>query len=165
MRRLLSSSVIALIAAASVSAQDATIKSETRIRADDAKVRSFTGCITGGPTTFTLTNVAPVNTSDKPSDKPVGTSGATVAYLLTAKEGVTLAPHVGHKVEVAGVVIPAAKDGDKDAKVEVRERTEIQRDGAPDSQSETRTRSTIPRGATDQFAVASIKMISPVCLQ
>jgi hypothetical protein len=165
MRQLLSSCVIALIAAASVGAQDATIKKETRIDADDAKVRSFTGCLTGGPTTFTLTNVAPVNPPGKSSDKPVGTSGAAVAYVLTAKEGVTLAPHVGHRVEVAGVVIPAAKDGDKDAKVEIRERTEVQRDGAPDSKSETTTRSTIPRGATDQFAVASIKMISPVCLQ
>jgi hypothetical protein len=165
MRQVLSACAIALFAAASVSAQDATIRTEKKIDADDAKVRTFSGCLTGGPTKFTLTNVEAVPPPGKTSDKPVGTSGRAVAYVLTAPEGVTFVPHVGQKVEVSGVLVPPAKDGDKDADVEIRERTEIEREGAPDSESETRTRARIPRGSTEQFAVASIKMISPVCLQ
>lgn len=164
MRQVLSSCVLALAATTLVAAQDTTIKSETRIKADDAKVMTLSGCLTGGPSTFTLTNATPVE-ADKPSDRPIGTSGTSHAYLLSPREGVTFAPHVGQKVEVSGVIVPAAKGGDKTARVEVRERTEVQRDGSPDSKSETTTKTTIARGATEQFAVEAIKLVSPVCVQ
>lgn len=164
MRQVLTGCVLALAATSLVAAQDTTIRSETRIKADDAKVITLTGCLSGGPTTFTLTNAMPVE-ANKPSDKPIGTSGTASAYLLTPREGVTFAPHVGQKVEVSGVIVAAAGPGGKEAQVEVRERTEIRRDGAPDARSEATTKTTIARGATDRFSVASIKLVSPVCLQ
>jgi hypothetical protein len=168
MQRLLTSSIIALAAAVSVSAQDTTIKSETRIRADDAKAITVTGCLGGGPSTFVVTNVATAEAAGKKKsdDKnAVGTSGVAAGYTLIAPDGVSLAPHVGQKVELVGVVVEAAKRGDDDAKIETRQRTEVQREDAPDSKTETTTRTRVARGPTAQFAVTSVKMVSPICLQ
>jgi hypothetical protein len=168
MRHVLSSCAFALAAAVAVSAQDTTIKSETRIQADDAKVTTISGCLTGGPSKFTLTNVATAQVPVKPGDnddKPVGTAGAVVSYDLVGREGFSFAPHVGQKVELVGVVVKAANGGDDDAKVEVRERTEVDREDAPDSKSETTTKARIARGPSPQFSVTSLKMVSPVCLQ
>jgi len=167
MVRTISSCVLALFAAATVSAQDTTIKSETRIKADDAKVMTVSGCLSGGPTTFILTNVVAASVpADKKDDrKTVGTSGSADAYALVPRDGVALAPHVGHRVELVGVVVAAAKKGDDDAKVEVRERTEVNRENAPDSKTETTTKARIARGPSAQFAVTSLKMVSPVCIE
>ena len=167
MRHVLSSCVFALAAAVAVSAQDTTIKSETRIQADDAKAMTISGCLTGGPSKFTITNVATAQVPVKPgdSDKAVGTSGAVISYDLVGREGFSFAPYVGQKVELVGVVVKAAKDGDDDAKVEVRERTEVDREDAPDSKSEVTTKARIARGPSPQFAVTSVRMVSPVCLQ
>ena len=68
MQRLLTSCVLALAAAVSLGAQDTTVKSETRVSADDAKVVTVTGCLTGGPTSFVLTNVV-AETARKGSDR------------------------------------------------------------------------------------------------
>lgn len=166
MVRTISSCVLALCAAASVYAQDTTIKSETRIKADDAKVLTISGCLGGGPTNFSLSNVVASNPGDKKDDrKAVGTAGLLDSYVLMPRDGIALAPHVGHRVELTGVVVPPATKGDDDAKIEVKERTEVQRENAPDSKTETTTRARIARGAEAQFAVASLKMISPVCIQ
>ena len=64
-----------------------------------------TGCIGGGPAAFTLTN-AMAASSAKPGDSPIGTAGISSSYDLTAKAGVDLAPHVGHKVEITGTPAP-----------------------------------------------------------
>ena len=167
MLRIISSCVVALCAASAVHAQDTTIKSETRIKTDDAKVLTVSGCLGGGPTNFTLSNVvAAAAPSDKKDDrKTVGTSGLLEAYALMPQAGVALAPHVGHRVELTGVVVPPATKGDDDAKIEVTERTQVQRENAPDSKTETTTKARIARGPEAQFAVASLKMVSPVCLQ
>jgi len=167
MVRIISSCVLAACAAAAVYAQDTTIKSETRIKADDAKVLTISGCLGGGPTNFTLSNiVAAAAPSDKKDDrKTVGTAGLLDSYVLMPRDGLALAPHVGHRVELTGVVVPPATKGDDDAKIEVKETTQVQRENAPDSKTETTTRARIARGSEAQFAVASLKMISPVCIQ
>ena len=167
MVRIISSCVLALFAAAVVQAQDTTIKSETRIKADDAKVVTISGCLGGGPSNFTLSNVV---TATSPGDKKaegkaVGTAGLVDSYALMARDGVALAPHVGHRVELMGVVVPPATKRDDDAKIEVKEQTQVKREDAPDSKSETTTKARIARGPEAQFAVTSLKMISPVCIQ
>jgi hypothetical protein len=155
--------VLALAATSFAAAQEPARKGDTRAKADEAKV-TLTGCVSGGPTTFMLTNVSVVE-PNKSTDRPVGTTGTASAYVLAPREGVTFASHVGQKVEVSGVVVPAAAGSDKDAKVEVRERTEVRRDGAPEPKAGATTRTTVAKGPTDQFAVASIKLVSPICLQ
>ena len=168
MRRVLSSCVFALVAAVSVGAQDTTIKSETRIKADDAKVMTITGCLSGGPQVYVLNNVSVAQVPNKDDDKDkkaVGTSGVATSYNLVSPQNLALAPHVGHKVEVVGVVVEPAKDGDDDAKIQIKERTEVQREDAPDSKVESTTKARIARGPSAQFAVTSLKTVSPLCLE
>src|SRR5262245_39620691 len=137
MRRVVCCCASALLAAATLSAQDKTIKTETQIKSDDAKVVTMTGCVSGGPQAFILTNAVFADQARKGSkdDKAVGTSGSSGVYALTPNEGVDLKSQLGHKVEVIGAIIPA-KDGDDDAKLEVREKTRVNREDAPDSKSE-----------------------------
>jgi hypothetical protein len=166
MVRTISSCVLALFAAAAVYAQDTTIKTETRIKADDAKVLTISGCLGGGPTSFSLSNVVAASPGDKKDNrKTVGTAGLLDSYVLMPRDGIALAPHVGHRVELTGVVVPPATKDDDDAKIEVKERTQVQRENAPDSKTETTTKARIARGPEAQFAVTSLKMISPVCIQ
>ena len=67
-----------------------------------------------------LTNAWPLGASDKKDDKKaVGTSGVVDSYALVPRDGVALAPHVGHRVELVGVVVAAAKKSDDDAKIEI----------------------------------------------
>jgi hypothetical protein len=166
MARTLTSCVVALFAVAAVHAQDTTIKSETRIKADDAKIMTISGCLGGGPTNFSLSNVVVASApGDKSDRKAAGTSGLLDSYALVPRDGVTLAPHVGHRVELTGIVVPPATKGDDDAKIEVKEQTQVQRENAPDSKVETTTRARIARGPEAQFAVTSLKMVSPVCIQ
>ena len=87
------------------------------------------------------------------------------SYTLVPRDGVALAPHVGHRVELVGVVVDAAKKGDDDAKVKIDEKTQVKREDAPDSKSDTTTKARIARGPNAQFAVTSLKMISPVCVE
>jgi hypothetical protein len=164
---MISACVMALFAAAALHAQDTTIKQETRIKADDAKVMTVSGCLTGAGSNFVLTNaVATTAPAAKKDDKKsVGTSGVVESYALVPREGVALAPHVGHRVELTGVVVDAAKKGDDDAKVRVDEKTQVKREGAPDSRSESTTKAKIARGPEAQFAVTSVKMVSPVCVE
>lgn len=167
MRRVVCCCASALLVAATLSAQDKTVKTETQIKSDDAKVVTMTGCVTGGPQAFILTNAvfADNRKDDKKSDKPVGTSGSSGVYALLPNEGVDLKSQLGHKVEIVGAIVPAAKDDDDDAKLEVRQRTRVDREDAPDAKSETRSEIRVPRGEHAQFAVASVKMLSPICLE
>jgi hypothetical protein len=165
MVRTISPCVLALFAAAAVHAQDTTIKSETRIKVDDAKVMTISGCLGGGPTSFTLSNVVAASVPSQKDDRKTGGSpGLLESYALVPRDGVALAAHVGHRVELTGVVVPPATK-DNDAKIEVKEQTQVKRENAPDSKAETTTRARIARGPEAQFAVTSLKMVSPVCIQ
>jgi hypothetical protein len=157
---------MALLAAAALHAQDTTIKQETKIKADDAKVMTVDGCLSGSGSSFVLTNAVAAKTGDKKDEKKtVGTSGVVDSYALVPRAGVSLTPHVGHRVELVGVVIDAAKKGEDDAKVKNEDKTKIDRENAPDSKSKTTTKADIARGPNAQFAVTSVKMISPVCIE
>jgi hypothetical protein len=167
MTRTIAPCVMALLAVAALHAQDTTIKQETKIKADDAKVMTIDGCLSGSGSNFMLTNaVAATVAGDKKAEKKtVGTSGVVDSYALVPQGGVSLTPHLGHRVELVGVVIAPAKKGDNDAKLKVDEKTTVQRDNAPDSKSKTTSKAEIARGPNAQFAVTSVKMISPVCIE
>jgi hypothetical protein len=177
--------------AVAVSAQDATVKSKTTIDADDAKIITMTGCLQQGATSdlFVLSGVTMVKGDDLESKsrtkidvdddetevttrtktevetdeaEAVGTSGSVRIYELMPKEGVSLTPHVGHKVEVTAVKVKAA-NGDDDADVELKTETKVRRDDAPDSRTKSKTEMELPRGASPRLTVMSVKHISPSC--
>jgi hypothetical protein len=175
--------------AVAVSAQDATVKSKTTIDAEDAKVITMTGCLQQGATSdiFVLSGATIVKGDDAESrsktkidvdddetevttrtktevedEEAIGTSGVVRTFELMPNTGVSLTPHVGHKVEVTAVKVKRA-NGDDDADVDVKTETKVRRDDAPDTRTKTRTEMELPRGASPRMTVMSVKHISPTC--
>ena len=163
MRRVISACAVALcFAAASVSAQDdATIKSKTKIKTDDGKIVTTTGCLTGGPSSYTLARATPVAVEERVS---IGTSGTVVSYTLVPRDNVDLTTHVGQMVEVTGVLVPPASKGDDDAKIKVQDKTKADVEDSPDATAKSKTKVEVPRGATAQLAVTSVKMVGATCI-
>ena len=141
MRRIFTSCVFVMLAAVTLGAQ-AAVKSETQAKADDAKVMTIAGCLRGGPSVFVLTN-ASAAPAPAGKDKPAGAAAIAEAYALVPRDGVTLAPHLGHRVELVGVVVAAPPPDPKT--------------GAP--------RARVPGVPSEQFGVTSLKMVSPVCIE
>ena len=183
----------ACVFAVSVSAQDTTVKSKTKIESDDAKIITMTGCLSKAPSgdlfvlagatklagdEMTARSKSKVDVDDDETetktksktevehddDKAVGTSGSIATYELMPKEGVDLTPHVGHKVEVSAIALDP-KDHDDDAEVDIETRTKIKRDDAPDSKVKTETEAELPRGENARLTVVSVKHIAPSCTQ
>lgn len=182
----------AAVFAVTVSAQDTTVTSKTKIDADDAKVVTMTGCLQQGATgdLFVLTGATMIEGGDMKSksktkvdvdddetevttrtktevdsdkDTAVGTAGTVKTYELTPRAGVDLTPHVGHKVEITAAMLEPKDGGDDNAEVEARTETKVQRDDAPDSKVKSKTEMELPRGKHARLAVVSVKHISPTC--
>ena len=124
---------------------------DTKIKAEHAQTTTFTGCLQTGTEakTYILDKVVAAKTTEI-----VGTSGenATVTkYELIPSEQVTMQEHVGHKVEVTGVLVPAGKG---DAKI----KTETKLPG-----QEEKTEAKIEKGPVPQFRVVSIKQLADSC--
>lgn len=195
MSRLISacSFAAACVFAVTVSAQDTTVKTKTKVDADDAKVMMMTGCLSKAPAgdVFVLAGATTLKGDDMEArsktkvdvdddetetktktktevehddDDVVGTTGAVATYELMAKEGVDLNAHVGHKVEVTAVALKAA-GGDDDAEVDVETKTKVEVDDAPDAKMKTKTEAELPRGASPRMMVLSVKHIAPSCAQ
>jgi hypothetical protein len=191
MRALVPACAIALALGVSASAQDSTVKSKTKVDADDARTVVMTGCLqrssadgafmlngASGIAADDLTVRSRVKTDvddddvevktstktdvDKDDRRPVGTSGTVRSYEIMPRDGVDLAAHVGHRVEIAAVMIDPA-DGDDDAEIEVETRTKARVDDAPDAGSKTKTEIEVPRGAQARLAAMSVKAIGGGC--
>jgi hypothetical protein len=159
------SAAIACAFAVSLSAQDTTVKtkSKTKIEADDAKTVTLSGCLQRGDTgTFTLSNVA-ATPAPAEEQTATGTAGAMAAYELMPRDSVNLNAHVGHKVEITALELPAATASDDDSKIKTKTKTKVKVDDAPDTKVETRTKAELPRGATPRLTVVSVKHIAPNC--
>ena len=163
MRRVITACAVALcFAAASASAQDdATIKSKTKIKADDGKVVTATGCLMNEGPSFTLAHATPVTVEKRVT---VGTSGTVVSYTVVPRDGVDLTSHVGQMVEVTGVMIPASKDNDNKTKIKVENKTKADIDDAPDSKAKSKAKIEVPQAAVPQLAVTSVKMVGQTCV-
>jgi len=164
MRRVITACAVALcFAAASASASDdhATVKSKTKIKADDGKVVSATGCLSNEGAGFRLAHATPVTIEKRVS---VGTSGTVVSYMVVPRDGVDLTSHVGQMVEVTGVLIPASKDNDDTTKIKVKNRTKADVEDAPDAKGKSETKLEVPQTAVPQLAVTSVKMVGQTCV-
>jgi len=139
-----------------VHAQEAKTKSKTKVDPGDAKTVTFNGCVQSGAETRTylLEKVVPVSRTTTTETR--GTSGTvttSTTYALVPDEKIELQSHVGHRVEVTGVVIPAG-----DSKTETR--TKIEREGAPDTKIKEKTKSDNDR---PQLRVVSVKELQEPC--
>ena len=150
-----------LLTGAVLAGQQTTVTTDTKVKSDNGKVVTITGCVMiGGGTSFLLTNItSEVEQGDR------ATSPATATYALTARDGLDLGPHIHQRVELTGVEVPAATKGDKDDKIEIKETTEVDVKNGPDKKSSETTTVRVPRGATKQFLVASVKTLAHSCDQ
>ena len=155
MKRFLTATILALgCSVAVINAQDTKTTIETKVDGKKADTVTYTGCVQSGTETktFILNRAVPMSRSTT----VVGTTGSTTTtttYSLVPDQQVELDTHVGHKVEVTGMMIPAG-----DSKVTTT--TKIEREHAPDS----KTVETVKRNnAYPQFRVLSVKNLAERC--
>ena len=190
MHRIIPVVAVALSMAVSVAAQDSTVRSRTKVSADDARTITLTGCLAQGPNSvFTLKGTSTVASGDVTTKSKVqtdvddrgadvktksrtevdhdgdvhaGAPGLVATYELTPQQGVNLASHVGRQVQITAISLDA-KNGDDDAEVKVEDKTKIELEGAPDSKVRTRTEATLPRGDHARVTVLSVKPLGSAC--
>ncbi len=139
-----------------VSAQDTKTTTATKTEGAKATTMTYTGCMQPGTETrtFTLAKVEPVAKTTETTVGTTGSSTTTVStYALVPEEKVELQTHVGHKVEVTGMAIPA---GESKTTTETR----VERDGSLDAKSKETVKSNAP---LPQFRVVSVKDLNESC--
>jgi hypothetical protein len=139
---------VVLLSSSVTAAQSASTTTDAKVKADDGKVVTMIGCVEiGGGTSFVLTNItSEQDRHQKNQTPPVG------PYALVERKGLDLGPYIQQKVQLTGVIVPAASKGDTQEKIKVTEKT-----------SSESTTVKVPRGATAQFTVATIKTLAPTC--
>jgi hypothetical protein len=191
MRRLIPACALAMLVGVAVHAQDSTVKSQTRVKSDDAKTVVMTGCLHPGYAAdgFILTGAVASSGKDLKSnsktktdvdkddtsvrsksrteiehgDHSVGTSGLASTYAVSPRAGVDLVSHINEQVEIAAVLIDAKTKGDDDAKIKVENRTKVENENAPDAKSKSNAKVEVPRGPLPQLMAMSVKTLGPTC--
>jgi hypothetical protein len=139
-----------------VHAQDSKEKSKSK-RDHETRTVTYTGCVQNGTETRTyiLDRVVPVSRTT--TTETTGTSGevtsTSTTYRLVPGDKVELQSHVGHKVEVTGILIPAGN-----SKTETR--TKIEREGSPDTKVKEKSKSDSDR---PQLRVISVRQLQEAC--
>jgi len=156
MRRALSVSLFTLaLAAIPLAAQDQPARPPAPAKSDAVKPVLLSGCLTGGPSSYTLSNVAVTRVAHEAADRPVGTSGASTSYSLTARDGVDLGDYVGKKVEVSGSLVPSQPQ--KSAVPDPR----LPKNDTPDAK--VQMRANVAAVTDPGLAVTSVKLLSATC--
>ena len=188
MRLTIYSAVVLLAVGTTLSAQDTTVKSRTKVEGDEAQVVSMTGCLRQDAQTraFMLvgavdavgekvTNEAKVSVDRDKDDTKVtaetrakgekgdkadrSAAGVTATYVL-APGNVNLTPHVGQRVQIAAA---AVQPGHKDGEVTVRDETKVDPEHGRDHTSSSKTKVEIERGPLGQYTVVSVKPLGGTC--
>jgi len=146
--------IIALTAALACATVTQAQQQETRTKTEvkGGQIVSYTGCVQSGTEelTFILDRVTPITRTT--TTEEVGTSGTVTRtetrYMLVPDQTVQLVEHVGHKVEVTGILTPAGK--------ETKTKTEIEHEHGKDTKITEKT-----KGDHDlpQFRVVSVKSL------
>jgi hypothetical protein len=157
MRRVLPISLfVVALAAVPLAAQEKPGRSPAPAKSDGSKPVVLSGCLTGGPSSFTLSNVAVTRVAHEAADRPVATSGASTSYSLTGRDGVDLGDYVGKKVEVTGMLMaPVAppKAAGADSKATAQDSPEVK----------AQTRATVAASTDPKIAVTSVNLVSATC--
>mgnify|MGYP003577084011 CR=1 FL=1 len=86
--------------------------------------------------------------------------GRAATFLLVPKEGVALASHVGHRVQVSAVMLDPGED---DAEIEITDRTTVDPDDAPDRTKRATTEVEIEDARHGEYTVVSVKPLPGPC--
>ena len=184
MRRTLTACAVALSMTLVASAQDSTVKSKTKVKADEASIFALTGClgrdVAGNYTLFgtavagddNLTTEAKVKTdTDKNKSKVTttsktkvddarGTAGTLSTFMLYPRDTVSLGQYVGQQVQLAAVVVDPKH---KDADVKIEDKTTVDPAHGDDHTKRSTTKVEVDRGAHGQFTVVSVKPLGSPC--
>src|SRR5258705_8767876 len=139
-----------------VSAQDTKTTTTTKTEGAKATSVTYTGCMQTGTETrsIVLAKVQPVS---RTTETAVGTGGVTTTttttYALVPGEKIEVQTHLGHKVEVTGMMIPAGES-------KTTTETKVEREGAPDTKAKETGKTNAP---IPQFRVMSIKDTNESC--
>lgn len=153
-----------LLSGTIVAAQDSRVKTDTKVKSDDGTVVTMVGCMEiGGGTSFVLTNITAEQDQSRSNrrDEPRPRKGVT--YALVEREGLDLGPFIQQKVQLTGVVVPAATTRDRQDEIKIKETTKVDVKDGPDKKSSEDTTVKVARGAESQFLVASVKTLAPTC--
>jgi hypothetical protein len=163
MKRALQATAIALAVTVSLSAQDTTVKSKTKVKADNAKTMTIVGCVEGGHgSAFTLSHVTP----GMPAAAPIGTTGAETitGYTIVPRTGLDLSAHVGHQVQITALV---AKSSDDKMKAKEKVKAQIVLDDEPDATVKQETKVEgghgTAHGTMPVLTVMSVKHLAASC--
>lgn len=146
MTHLITTAVLAVAVAGGAAAQSTKVKTETEISVKNGKDVTLTGCVarSASGTAYLLNNAE-------------GKGAASRSYILVGD--VDLDSHIGHMIEVKG----KASNASDDAKVEVKTKTEVERDDADDKQTKTKTTVEGDLAGVPYLGVKSVKMIRSTC--
>jgi hypothetical protein len=159
MRCVLTACILATATVAAAAGQDTRPTATT----PQDKPVMISGCLEGGPSSYTLSTRPVTRLPHEPADIPIGTSGTSMTYNLTARDEVDLARHVGKKVEIRGSLLPArsAPTPAPSTKSEPR----VKQDDSPDVKSGQGAGA--DSGATalvrPNLAVTSVRVVSVTC--
>ena len=187
MKRLISTCAIAAAFAVGLHAQDSTTTTRTRVKADDAKAITATGCLVSGyaPGSFALRGAITARGEEVNSKTRTKTevdrdesrvrsetrtkaegdhdrvgSGTVVLYNLNPRAGVDLATHVGQQVQVTAILFDRGKE---DADVKIKEDTKVDREHGSDGKSRTESKINVERGDGPRLNVISVKSLGQSC--
>jgi len=152
MKRFITSFAFALgCTAIALNAQETKTRTEVKSSGGDPQTVTYTGCVAAGTQekTYVLDKVVPVTKTTTTETPTSSTTVQSTSYMLVPGEKVTVQEHVGHKVEVTGMLIPGGN-----TRTETTTRTD--REDAPDSKTRTRTET---KNALPEFRVTAIKNI------
>jgi hypothetical protein len=126
-------------------------ETKTKTKTEHASVVTYTGCIatSGQAKSYVLQNVVPLERTT--TQRADGSSSTVTTYALVPEASVQLAPQVGHKVEVQGILV---EPGHGDA--EVKTKTEV-------NGKDQKTKTEIERGPYQQLRVTSMKPLGESC--
>ena len=146
MKHVFTVTALALTISAGAAAQSTKVKSETKIEVKDGKDVTLTGCVgrSASGTAHLLNDVD-------------GTDVKSRSYILVGD--VDLDDHIGHLVEIKG----KASDLGDDAKIEVKTKTEVERDDADDKETESKTTLEGDLAGVPYLGVKSVKMVRSTC--
>ena len=156
MMRFITSFALALgCTVVALNAQETRTRTETRSSGGQVQTVTYTGCVQTGTEakTYVLDKVVPVTRTTTTETPTSSTTTSSTSYILVPGEAVTVQEHVGHKVEVTGMLIPGGNSRTETT-------TRVDREDAPDSRTRERVET---RNAAPQFRVTSIKTLADKC--
>jgi hypothetical protein len=112
-----------------------------------------------------LTNITTEKDQSQKEQRDGSRQPKAVTYALIEREGLDLGPHIQQKVQVTGVVVPAATSRDAQDKIDIKETTRVDVKDGPDKTSSEATTVNVARGPESQFLVASVKTLAATCQQ